>query len=403
MKPFQRLILTVTLLLLTACQPKVSKTAVQIIADGQVHTLSTAERRPDKLLAEAGLTLGANDRLLYIGSSILLDQPLPEAKTYILQIRRAVPLTLKNNGQTQVIQSSALTVGQALAEAGIQLYAADLLDPPAGTPITGSLSVTHTPSREYTVSMDGRSLVIRSAAGTVGQALAQAGIPLQGLDISLPSEYAPLPEDGQIRIERVVETVTLTQKSLPFNSRFEASADLELDQQSILQGGEAGLAMSRVRIRYADGQEVARQAESESVVRPARDRVTGFGTKIVIRSASVDGLALQFWRAVRVYTTSYSPCRSGGNRCYYGTSSGKLVQKGVAAVVARWWAYMVGQPIYVPGYGYATIEDIGGGFPDRYWIDLGWSDSDYQPMTGWTTVYFLTPVPDKILYSLPYR
>ncbi|MDI6770035.1 MAG: ubiquitin-like domain-containing protein [Anaerolineales bacterium] len=403
MKSFLRLILAVVVFSTASCQPKVSQNAIQIVDGDQVYTLATAERLPSKLLAEANISLSPTDRLLYLGQSIPLDQPLPEAKSYTLQVRRAVALTLVKPDGQQTIQTSAFTVGQALTEAGISLYAADRLDPPAEAPINGPLTVTYTPSREYTVSVDGKSLVIRSAAATVGQALAQAGIPLEGLDTSLPSESALLPEDGQIRITRVVETVTLSQKSIPFTSRFEASADLELDQQSLLQGGEPGLAMSRVRIRYEDGQEVGRQAESESVVRPALDRVVGFGTKVVIRSTSVDGVAIQYWRALRVYTTSYSPCRSGGERCYYGTSSGKLVQKGVVAVVARWWAYMVGQPIYVPGYGYATIEDIGGGFPDRYWIDLGWSDSDYQPMTGWTTIYFLTPVPDKILYTLPYR
>jgi len=117
----------------------------------------------------------------------------------------------------------------------------------------------------------------------------------------------------------------------------------------------------------------------------------------------VDGVAIQYWRAVRVYTTSYSPCRSAADRCYSGTASGKAVQKGVVSVVSRWYAYMAGQPIYIPGYGYATIEDIGGGFSDRYWVDLAWSDDDYQPMEGWNTVFFLVPVPANILYILPYR
>jgi len=403
MKSFQWLILTVTLLWLTACQPKASQTAIQIVDDEQIYTLATAERLPSKLLAEANITLSPADRLLYLGAPIPLDQPLPEAQSYTLQVRRAVTLTLAKPDGQQTIQTSAFTVGQALAEVGISLYAADLLDPPAETPITSPLTVTYSPSREITVSVEGRTLAIRSAAATVGQALAEAGIPLEGLDTSLPSENAPLPKDGRIRIVRVVETVSLSQKSIPFNSSFEASADLELDQQGIVQAGETGLAMARVRIRYEDGQEVARQEESESIIRPPRDQITGYGTKVVIHTATVDGITIQYWRAVHVYTTSYSPCRSAADRCYYGTASGKLVQKGVVAVVSRWYAYMVGQPIYIPGYGYATIEDIGGGFSDRYWVDLGWSDEDYQPMEGWNTVYFLVPVPANILYILPYR
>jgi uncharacterized protein YabE (DUF348 family) len=403
MKFIKWLILTASLFFVASCQPQPSKTPITIQDSGQTYTLASAEHLPSKLLAEAGLTLSAHDRLLYLGAAIPLDQPLPEATAYTLQIRRAVTLTLIQPDGGQTLQTSAFTVAQALNEAGISLASSDLLDPPAETPISGALTVTYAPAREYTVHMDGKSVAIRSAAATVGQALAEAGISLIGLDTSLPSEGDPLPQDGQIHILRVSETVSLNQKTIPFNSRFEASAELELDTQGIVQAGEPGLSVQRVRIRYEDGKETARQEEKESVIRPPRDQVAGYGTKVVVRTATVDGVTLQYWRAVRVYTTSYSPCRSGGSRCYPGTASGKPVQKGVVAVVSRWYPYMVGQSIYIPGYGYATIEDIGGGFPDRYWVDLGWSDADYQAMDGWNTVYFLVPVPANILYILPYR
>lgn len=54
---------------------------------------------------------------------------------------------------------------------------------------------------------------------------------------------------------------------------------------------------------------------------------------------------------------------------------------------------MKGWPLYVPGYGIATVEDVGGGIPGRYWIDLGFTDYDIVSWHQWVTVYFLTPVP----------
>jgi uncharacterized protein YabE (DUF348 family) len=398
-----QLLVVVIVFLATSCQPQPAKIAITILDGSQVYTLASAERIPSRLLAGAEIALAPADRVLYLGAAIPLDQPLPEAQAYTLQIRRAVALTLVTPAGQQAIQTSAFTIGQALSEAGISLYAADRLDPPAETPITGALAVTYTPSRAYTVRVDGQALAIRSAAATVGQALAEAGIPLIGLDYAVPPAESPLPADGQVRLVRVVETVSLGQKSIPFDARFEASSELELDTQGIVQAGEPGLAVTRVRVRSEDGQETARQVESESVVRPPQDQVAGYGTKVVVRSAVVDGNTIQYWRAVRVYTTSYSPCRSAADRCYPGTASGKPVQKGVVAVVSRWYPSMVGLPVYIPGYGYATIEDIGGGFSDRYWVDLGWSDEDFQLMEGWNTIYFLAPVPANILYILPYR
>jgi 3D (Asp-Asp-Asp) domain-containing protein len=72
-------------------------------------------------------------------------------------------------------------------------------------------------------------------------------------------------------------------------------------------------------------------------------------------------------------------------------------------VIRSWFNVMQGMPVYVPGYGYGSIEDIGGGIAGRHWIDLGFTDENIVPWHNWTTIYFLTPVPspDRILYILP--
>jgi uncharacterized protein YabE (DUF348 family) len=378
--------------LLVSCQTQ-TKTHVTILADGQTHTLTTDERVPSSLLSAAGVALGTNDRLLYLGAAILFDQPLPEAEYYTLQIRRAVALTIITSGGQQTLQTSALTVGQALVEAGYILYAADQLDPPAGTSLDGPLTVTYTPSREYTVSLDGKSLVIRSAAATVGQALAEAGIPLQGLDYSLPVESAPLPEDRQIRVVRVVETVTLTQKSIPFTTLSEYSADLELDQQAITQPGAPGLAVSRVRIRSEDGMEVSRQSESESVVRPLQDRVVSYGTRVVMHTTTVDDITITYWRALQFWASSYHPAETGSDI----TASGMRLQKGLVGIDPDYIPY--GTQMYIPGYGFAEAADKGSII--GRWIDLGYSDEDYVAWHQWVTVYFPWPPPAVIPYNIP--
>jgi resuscitation-promoting factor RpfB len=392
------------LLLLSACQSKTI--LVTILADGQVYSLKTTQRATAGILVAAGVSLGPNDRLLYLGTSILLDNALPDAKSCTLTVRRAVELTLiESANSARAFQTSASTVGEALTEAGVNLYAGDFLDPPSETPITGPMTVTYRPGREIAISVDEDQVRIRSAAVTVGQALAEAGIPLIGLDTSQPGESSPLPPDGQIHVVRVIESVTLTEKDIPFDTRTELSADLEIDQQALLQGGEPGLAIARLRTRSEDGVQVSQQNESESIVRPPQDRIMGIGTKIVIRTATVDGVTFQYYRALHLYTTSYSPCRSAtpDGRCSYGTSSGLPVEKGTVAMVYSWYLAFGGDMLYIPGYGFATVGDVGGSFPPgyHYWVDLAWTDADYQPMQGWTTVYFLAPVPQNLVYVLP--
>ncbi len=231
---------------------------------------------------------------------------MPTAQTYTLQVRHAVALTV--NGK--IIQTTAQTIGEALSQAGAQLYASDQINPPIQTPITGTMTVKYIPSHALTVMADGKPLQIRSSSATVGGALAEAGIPLLGLDSSQPSENEALPSNGQIQVTHISESILLSEKSIPFKTDYQQSANVELDQQQILQAGQPGLSVSRVRIVYQDGQEVSRQNESETVVRAPQDQIVGYGTKVVIHTTTVDGVQIQYWRAIPMYATSYSPCRS---------------------------------------------------------------------------------------------
>jgi hypothetical protein len=72
-------------------------------------------------------------------------------------------------------------------------------------------------------------------------------------------------------------------------------------------------------------------------------------------------------------------------------------------MVYSWYLAFGFDKLYIPGYGFATVGDVGGGDPSKnpYWVDLGWTDESYQPMVGWTTVYFLAPVPQNLVYVLP--
>ena len=390
------------LLLLVSCQPQ-SPTIITILDGEQVHTLETDERIPANLLTEARITLAPSDLLLVNGHPFPLEQTLPP-ETDTLQVRRAVSVTLVTPGGEQELVTAANTVGEALREAGIQLYAADFVDPPADTPLSAGMMITYRPSQELTVTTSAGVVRIRSSARTVGAALAGAGIPLVGLDYSLPAESDALPADGQIRVVQVSESVQLVQKSIPFETETVSSPEVELGTQEIAQPGENGLAIARTRIRYEDGQEVSRVTEDESVVRPPQTRIVNTGTKIVVNTTTVDGVTLEYWRAYEMYATIYSPCNSGTGGCSYGTASGLRAGKGVVAVDPSMYSFLQGQRIYVPGYGFAVIGDIGGGYiiedligVSRYrWIDLGFNDNNIVDMTGWHTVYFLAPAPASI-------
>ncbi|MBN1454365.1 MAG: G5 domain-containing protein [Anaerolineales bacterium] len=389
-------------LALASCQPQNAPTLT--ILDGeQIHVLASDERIPANLLAKAGVTLAPGDQVLENGLPLPLESPLP-AGFQTLQIRRAATVTLATPDGEQSLSATADTVGGALYAAGIQLYAADFVDPPVDSPLSAGMTITYRPSQELTVTTSGGIVTIRSSARMVGAALAGAGIPLIGLDYSLPAESEAPPADGQVRVVRVSETVQLVQKPIPFETETVSSPEVELGQQEILQPGQEGLAIARTRIRYEDGQEVSRTVEEESVVRPPQKRIVQTGTQVVINTTTLGGVTLEYWRAFEMYATIYSPCNSGTGGCSYGTASGMRAGRGVVAVDPSMYSYLGGQRVYIPGYGYGVIGDIGGGYivedsigVSRYrWIDLGFDDNNIVDMRGWLTVYFLAPAPASI-------
>jgi resuscitation-promoting factor RpfB len=399
MKLSHRLVLALACLLF-ACQPANLSPTVTIIDQEQIITLQTAKQVPSALLDEAGIILNSHDRVLLNGLAVSLNEPIANSPI-TLQIRRAVPLTVITADGEKQIQSSAFTLGEALSEASLWLRASDKIDRSFSSPIKDpTLTIYSIQARALTVTINGKPITISSSAENVGEALAEAGIPLTGLDYTQPAENAPIPSDGQIRLVRVTESMQLAQKPIPFESKLQSSADVPLDTTQILQPGETGLNVQRIRIRYEDGEEVSRLTEDETMVRPPKTRILAYGMKIEVKSATVDGVNIEYWRAVQMYATSYSPCRSGTDQCRSGTSSGKSLRKGMVALRYSWYLNMQGQQLYIPGYGFASVEDVCGGCVGQPWIDLGFTDSNFEPWHSWVTVYFLTPVPPNVIYVL---
>ena len=394
------------LFLVTACQPISS--SVTIIDGDNIQRIESAERGLIPLLTQAGIDLGQNDRVFVNGIPTPLDQTQLEAGSLTIQIRRAVGLTLATPQRQQTIQTSALTVGQALTDAGFSLTKNDLIDPPAETPITQNLSVTYTPAHEISIGIGDFDVKVRSAAGTVGEVLAEAGIPLIGADTSSPLENEAPPSDGgQISVVRVHESIEVALKPIPFTEEVVTSPDVPFGEKETIQPGIDGLTMTRTRVRFENGVEVSRETESETVMREPQTRIVQSGEKIVLSPVGGD-IPYEYWTAVQMYASVYSPCASGTGGCSYGTASGARAGYGIVAVDYSIYSYLAGMRVYIPGYGVATIGDTGGGpiiesafgVPRTQWIDLGFNDGELVNMTGWVTVYFLAPAPAEIPYFL---
>jgi uncharacterized protein YabE (DUF348 family) len=376
---------------------------IRVEPAGEWLEVETALLTPDEMLRAAGIEPKTADLVMVNGLSVPHANPLQERGELVLQYRPAVTLLVTVDGKKRTIISSAADIGSALWEAGIQLREGDRLSVPFDQPLREDMAVEIQMGRELEITADGRTVVGYSAAQTVGEALAEAGVALQDLDYSQPAEDEPLPDDGVIRVVRVAEELVLEQTAIPYETQLLADGTLEMDTRKVIQEGANGIKAARVRVRYEDGVEVSRVSEGDVIIAEAVTRIVHYGSKIVNKVADTADGSISYYMAVNVTATSYSPCRSGvEGKCYTGTSLGLPVQKGVIGVNRPWYDLFKGTQIYVPGYGVGTIADIGYYPATNYWIDLGYSDADYVSWGATNlTIYFLSPPPAGFTGVMP--
>jgi uncharacterized protein YabE (DUF348 family) len=367
---------------------------VSIQADGGTISLMTLERIPANIITEADIRLFPGDIMILNGKPAPLDEQLVPGKNHSIQVVRTQPIEVTINGQVESYSSTAATLGEALWENGIEINNGDRLLPHAESPLDKPLQVSLTRSQEVNIEFAGSVVKSRTAAESVGEALLEAGIPLQGLDYSLPSPGEQIPEDGLIKVVRVSEEVILENEPIPFNRETQPVADLEIDNQEIVQSGVFGLNSKRVRVRFEDGIEISRQIEAEYISQEPQPEIVGYGTQIIPHTVNTPDGTIKYWRALNMYAVSYNVTSNGG----YGTATGIPLAKGVAAIDPYYIPY--GTRMYVPGYGEALAADTGGGVKGRM-IDLGYLDEDYVSWHQWVTVYFLWPPPENVVWIIP--
>lgn len=386
------LFLLVILLSLSACA---ARTAWLVVDDEAIRTQIPIQGETlMEMLELGGYPMGEQDRVMINGISVDPAQALTVTAGETIQLRRAYPLTINDDGRQRTLLSSARTVAQALWENNIPLSTGDYLSLPADTVIDQALSMEIKRSNLITILVDGKQITANASAETVGDALAQAGITLQNLDYSIPAEQEALPAEGQIQIVRVSEEIILQEEVLPYGNEYVADDEMDLDQTRIEETGTVGLSVSRMRVRTENGEEISRVTEESWIAREPVPQKIAYGTKITIQTTATEDGVIEYWRAVTVTANSYHDTG-------YKTASGKWPTYGMVAVSSDWYSYMAGTSVYVPGYGMGVVEDKCGACSGNMLIDLFIPTDQYVGWHRTVTLYFLTPVPASIKYILP--
>lgn len=379
---------------------------VRILTPDMEVDLHSAERIPANLAAAVDVALYPHDQVWVNGSPVDPHTALDGEDFLLLQVEPAVPVNLVIDNRQLTVYTDQPNLGAALENAHIRISPQDWVSEDLMKPLDENLSVTIRRAHPVNVKVGNVTQTGLTAGTTVRAALIDLGIALQNLDRTDPPEDEPIPEDGEIEVIHVTEQVAILKDEVPYQNVYVEDPNTVLDQISVVEPGQTGIFATRERVQYANGEEIWRDQAESWQASEASDGVLGYGTQIEVRTEVVDGKEIEYWRKISVYATSYSPCRLGLGEgvCNYTTASGLPLQKGMIGVTRNWYNMMRFQSVYVQGYGHGTIADIGGGglYFNHYWIDLGYSEADYQRWHNWTTMYFLTPVPGWYPAVLPW-
>ncbi len=385
--------------------------AVPVIVDVDGKTLAWRTRAVTVkgLLQELGIEVSPYDGIEFNGQEVAITQPVAPGPTammplgrlglfgnsrdtegYMIDIRRAVPLTIVEDGQVIAFRSARQTVAQALGDAGVRLGPADEIWPdPADTLVAGQQVVVNHAS-EITVRLGDSARTIYTRQTTLRDALAEAGLTLGAEDRIEPSLDAAVQNGMSARLIRIAGRSFIEKDVVVKKTVFKPDEVLAGSNTRIVQGHD-GVHLREYRIVIEDGVEKEKKLVREWDEPAVQDTVIFYAAS-TLRATGLPAGDLNVDRIERMYATWYNAASSGRaptDPSYGMTATGVPVTKGIVAVDPR--VIPLGTRLFIPGYGIAIAADTGGAIVGNT-IDLGFPDgvvADWR--TGWVDVFILAP------------
>jgi resuscitation-promoting factor RpfB len=274
---------------------------VALAVDGQTQEVSTMSRTVGDVLADQGITVGAHDVVVPA-----LDTAVSDGTKIAVQYGRQV--SVKVDGQQKSFWTTATTVDQALQSLQLDTSGADLSTSRSAGIGRDGLNLTVNTAKTVTIESGGKEKKVETTALTVGQALTEAGIAVDSDDKLSAKESTKLKDGLELSVTKVdVKTVTKTKK-VGYDTVYKNTDDLDKGKTKVDTEGKKGERTIVYREVRHDGELVKRTEKSSEITTKSRDKVVLVGTKEEEVAASSGGSTggNSVWDRL-------AQCESGGN------------------------------------------------------------------------------------------
>ncbi|HEY5788799.1 MAG TPA: transglycosylase family protein [Microlunatus sp.] len=256
---------------------------VTLAVDGQTSEVTTMSKTVSDVLAGEGITLGAHD---VVAPS--LNAPVVDGTKIAVQYGRQVTATV--DGQPKTFWTTATNVDQALQSLQLDTAGADLSTSRSAGIGREGLDLTVNTAKTITIESAGKDKKIETTALTVGQALTEAGIAVDSDDKVSTKESTKLKDGLELSVTKVdVKTVTKTAK-VSYDTVYKNTDSLAKGKTKVKTDGKTGTRTVVYSVVRHDGKTVKQTKKSSKVTRKATDKVVLVGTKQAeVSSGSTSG------------------------------------------------------------------------------------------------------------------
>lgn len=355
---------------------------VDVYEGSQVTRVETTEKDVYSVVAEAGIQLAENDKL------ILKDFTVGEDSRVI--VCRASNVKFINADGTVKNIVFAGTVAELIEQQGVVLSDKLVSSVNVKAVVTNNLEVEILNYYNLTINVDNEKKFVKSTAKTVGDLLEEQNIVLDSDDEVVPSVDTALSNELIIDVLRVEYVTRETEETIKFGSKTKYSSAMLKGTKKVTQEGVNGSKTVVYKDKVVNGVVESSEVQSETITKKPVDKVTTIGTlvkssglgnsKIEKNGKPISELVMpsKYTIGANNVPTSYkykitgraaAYCQPGGK-----TATGKKVMPGRVAVNPKQIPY--GTEMWIVSndgvvYGYAVAEDTGGFAKKGYYtVDL---------------------------------
>ena len=336
---------------------EITKAEINFTHNNVTETFITREDTVGEFLAEMGIEVSEHDKL-----SHLLDDEIESGMNLSLEKAKQIILTI--DSVDEVHYTTEDTVKDFFNAINVTVNEHDDLNLSPNQAIVEELNIILNRAIEVTIKDATEEESVWTTANTVGELLESEAIELNELDRLEPKKEAELEQDMTVSITRVEEVTDVIEEKIEFSTVRRNDASIEKGKEKVIASGSDGLIEKKYKVIIENGKEVSRELVSEEVKKQSEQRVVAVGTKVIEKVVSRGGSSssTSAKSGSKTFTMSSTAYTAGCSGCSGVTATGINLKNNpnMKVIAVDPSVIPLGTRVYVEGYGEAIAGDTGG-------------------------------------------